>query len=225
MPARARADRAGTGHALRIDYLDSVEHALASLRERGFALLGGVTEATQAALVASLGHVVHQMDVRARPSSRALVTSVRYLPPHTDHHRARWIAWQCVRAAVDGGTSILVDGREVYSGLARETRRALRGVRLREHSVFDGDMDQHPMVSEETTGAKRIYYSCWLCDELLEPTQREAFELFAEAVRRAPRREHRLVAGDVLVIDNGRMLHGRTAFGDVRRWLRRSWIG
>ena len=79
-------------------------------RSVGFAVLrGGDAEALEHTL-RELGNVLYVEEVETRPDSRALVTSDRALPPHTDHHRARWIVWACSHQADRGGDSLVVDG-------------------------------------------------------------------------------------------------------------------
>src|SRR5690606_25024207 len=68
--------------------------AVELVRRRGFAVLRGAGEAELAIVVGSLGRVIHELDVRPRRESRALVTSMRDLPPHSDQHRARYIVWR-----------------------------------------------------------------------------------------------------------------------------------
>ena len=49
-------------------------------------------------------------------------------------------------------------------------------------------------------------------------------EKIRDAVARAPRTRLRLERGETLIIDNGRVLHGRTAIRGTRRHLERHWI-
>jgi len=91
----------------------SITEQAALARSAGFAILrGGDAEALDHTLRA-LGDVLHIEEVETRADSRALVTSDRALPPHTDHHRARWIVWVCSHQADRGGDSLVVDGLEV----------------------------------------------------------------------------------------------------------------
>jgi alpha-ketoglutarate-dependent taurine dioxygenase len=202
---------------------DDLPSALLALEMRGFAILPGLDEEAATRCLGSLGRVIHEFDVRPRMGSRALVTSLRDLPPHTDHHRARWIAWHCVRPAESGGESVLVDARAAYASLTVARRAALERVLLFEHSVFSGDVDRHAVVTRDGM-VTRIYYSYWLCDESLAPPEADAFEAFRRAIDHAPQFRRVLRTGDLLLVDNTWMLHGRTAFLDPARHLRRSWL-
>lgn len=172
----------------------------------------------------ALGRVIHVEDVVVQPGSAALVKSERGLSLHTDHHRAKWIAWLCLAQANEGGDSVLADARTAFRSLPPRQRDALTRVHLAEHSIFKGDMDSHPVVVD-ADGEPRIYYSYWLAAGEMQPQERAAFEAFTAAVAATPRTTLRLQPGDVLVIDNHRMLHGRSPIeGDAARHLRRYWL-
>tara|TARA_S200000501_G_C20773264_1_gene721537 strand:+ start:872 stop:1246 length:375 start_codon:yes stop_codon:yes gene_type:complete len=113
-----------------------------------------------------------------------------------------------------------------------EIREVLRSIRLKEHTVFKGDRGNHPLIYETAAG-ERIYYSVlfeptefWLANDLLSDIQRIAFDAFNEAVKEAVSVCIKLNPDECLVVDNGRILHGRTAIHDEsNRLLKRYWIG
>lgn len=196
-----------------------------AVRRHGFACVRGIEPRQLDGLLSPFGRVLHVEEVVVRPDSRALVTSRRALPPHTDHHRAAYIAWHCIRQTDQGGDSVLVDARAVWARLTDTHRAALTRVMLFEHSIFPGDDSTHPMVTLNLDGTPRFYYSYWLADRELTPEQKEAFDAFSEEVGAGPTVQLRLEPGDLLAIDNRRMLHGRTAIeGRPTRWLRRYWL-
>ncbi len=175
-------------------------------------------------LVEGLGEVIQTTDVTVKSGSRALVTSVRGLEPHTDHHRADIVAWHCIRQSSRGGESLLVDSRDVLASFTESEKRVLETIHLREHRVFEGDPERHPLLRCER-GRHRCYYSFWLVEEGLDAERRHLLERFHDRVRQVERRQFRLRPGELLLIDNGRMLHGRTPIGgDQQRLLRRFWI-
>ncbi|HJK93545.1 MAG TPA: TauD/TfdA family dioxygenase [Polyangiaceae bacterium LLY-WYZ-15_(1-7)] len=185
----------------------------AALERDGFVVLDAPDGLTEL----DLGRCLHVQEVRVRPTSRSLVCSRRALGPHTDHHAARWVVLRCIEPAARGGRSLLIDGGAVVAELPRDMREALRRVVLREHDVFGTGTTQHPLLGPDD----ELYYSYWLAGSLAG-LERAAFDAFAARIRRAPRVERTLRRGQTLVVDNHRMLHGRTAFsGDrhlVRRW-------
>ena len=65
-----------------------------------------------------------------------------------------------------------------------------------------------------------------MADDNLNSEQKEAFEAFNTRVRDAEPIKFRLKPEECLIIDNGRILHGRTSLSiDSKRLLKRYWIG
>lgn len=201
-----------------------VSDVLERITRQGYALVRGASATMGKQVADALGHVIHREHVRARDGARSLVCSRRALSPHTDHHAARHILWQCRRPARVGGVSVLVDGLAVVDALPAGTRHKLTSLQLAEHNLFDGDLDRHPMLWVDRKGQRRLYYSFWLARSADESDKR-LIRIFERAVSMAPKVRFRLRAGDLLVVDNGRMLHGRDSIGSTcQRHLIREWI-
>ncbi len=190
------------------------------LRERGYALLYGLDERTFVDAMRQFGEIIQVTDVTVKPESRALVTSSKALDFHTDHHRADLVAWYCHEQCDEGGETLLVDGRAVLRALPAGDVDLLRRVLLYEHMVFEGDPDSFPLI--ERDGAK-LYYSYWLVREDLDGETSAALERFRSALHRVAPVRVRLKPGEMLVIDNRRVLHGRTEIKGSRL-LRRYWV-
>lgn len=198
--------------------------ALQALATSGHALVRGGGQRGLVELLEHLGRVLHVEEVVVATATRSLVKSSHGLTLHTDHHRADFIVWHCIAQSDAGGETLLADGMAAYELLTLPQREVLQRVLLQEHSLFDSDNDQHAVITFRE-GEPRLYYSYWLADERLQGHEREAFEAFAAAIDRVPLLRLRLEPGDVLAIDNGRMLHGRTPIeGSMQRHLRRYWI-
>jgi hypothetical protein len=206
--------------ALSID-LGVVQHELA---EAGFSYLPESDQETATDAIAALGKVIQITDVSVNPESTRMVTSAQALDVHTDHYKADLIAWYCVQQCDEGGETILVDAEAAYASLPIMHQRALERVRLTEHKVFADDQESHALV-EIQNGRRKFYYSFWLLTEPDTDEEREALNAFRTALDQVPRQRIKLQPGDVLVIDNGRMLHGRTAIeGNKQRLLKRYWV-
>lgn len=183
-------------------------------------------------VINQLGFIILENDVFVQQQTPALVTSSERLPPHTDHHLSHHILWHCLVQDLHGGYSIMVDGLRVFSSMPPDVQEVLRTIHLKEHSVFKGDIGYHPLIYETPMG-DRIYYSVlfeptafWLANEKLSNKQKVAFDTFNEAVRLAKTMRIKLKPGECLVVDNRRILHGRTSLEDnSNRLLKRYWIG
>jgi len=192
------------------------------LLQNGYVHLNGMDSNDFDRLVQSLGDVILRTSVRVRPESRALVMSDRALDLHTDHQRAKFIAWHCIRQTDQGGTSLLLDIGVLFDQLQESEQQHLSRVRFAAHKVFEGDPGDHLLLTEDDDH-RRFYYAPFL----ILPEYREDPVLikFRQLVRKAVPIAINLAEGDVLVVDNHRILHGRTAiFGSKDRQLERCWI-
>lgn len=202
----------------------NVDESLAEMRKqletRGFA---HVTHdlLTLPRTLLDLGHVIDVTEVTPDDEEGGhLVTSKEELELHTDHFGAEYIVWECVEQAFEGGVSLLADARLAYEALSPEHQAALEDVPLTEHRMFEGDPSARPLVTQGPDGP-RFYYSLWL----LNPHHRDhpAIVAFREALRQVPTHRIRLQPGELLIVDNRRVLHGRAAF-QGNRHIRRFWL-
>jgi hypothetical protein len=202
----------------------SVESITGALREHGIFHLPGAGPDVLEEVLGWLGTVIHVTDVAVDPESRRLISSDEALDLHTDHHRADVIVWHCIEQSDEGGESVLLDAEAAYGRLTPEQQRLLEAVQLIEHRVFPEDEGTHPLV-RSVDGRRKFYFALWMLDEPESEAQGEALNAFQAALAGVPRRLIKLQPGDLLGIDNGRMLHGRTAIGGNRqRLLRRYWV-
>ena len=150
---------------------------------------------------------------------------VQLLPP-------KMLVLQCWQSAVAGGASVLIDGQRVYDDLAANNPRHLKILSTKGCVTYCRD-DQIAMdraVFEELadgTVMMRFRYdsAAYVADWAVEAFHNLQQNYFAN-----PKYQDRLTlqAGQVIVIDNYRMLHGRDSFsngaaGQERR-LRRVWL-
>jgi len=134
---------------------------------------------------------------------------------HTDEsfveHPADFVLLHCWQPAASGGTTRMADSRAIRASVDRVEWIAWTQLRL-----------PYPCgerCSVECAGAVR--FNPAECAASLSSMQRDRMARFAETVRRLSI-EVPLAAGDVLLLDNRRMLHGRSAFpADSGRLLKR----
>lgn len=179
-----------------------------------------VTEPLLANL-AQLGPVFQTTEITPRANAKAALATDREMSLHTDHPRARWISWECVRQSSEGGYSLLKDTKPALNSLTESERDELRTLSIRTHVVFPDDTGSYPVLRQDGDGADWVYFTPWMTDGQSSP----AFRKFIEALEATPTLTLRLYPGESLLIDNGRMLHGRSALGgDKDRLLIRRWI-
>ena len=130
----------------------------------------------------------------------------------------------CLENDADGGDSLLVDGFHAAEKLRRRDPAAFR--LLSRHPVDFRFQDREsdirfraPAIALDESGAVReVRFNFAVMDAISAPAHRmgalcRALRAFAAEIRDpALECRHRLCPGELLVIDNGRVLHGRTAF-------------
>ena len=218
---------------------------LAQVRRYGFARLAGApTQPGIACTVAALFGYVREtnygraFDVRVEAAPTNLAYTDRALQPHTDNpYRDPAPGLQilaCLQSDAPGGETILIDGFKLAERLQSEdphgfdlvTRHCTRfayagaeGVRLSAKKPLielgaDGELaairfnnrSAAPLV-DVPYDAMEDYYAAWrrLADLIEAPELRLRF---------------RLAPGELVLLDNLRVLHGREAFvGSGARWL------
>lgn len=200
-----------------------VQSVLLSLRTRGYAVSERAGQSGLDAILRHLGTVICMTEVKCDPASRSLVCSSRALDLHTDHPRADYVVWLCVRQSDVGGATVLADAHAAYLHMLPEERRLLSQVRIFEHKVFADDRDSRPLITLEG-GCVRFYYSDWLVKSPLPHGALLALSKFRRILPEYKTAQIKLNPTDVLVIDNTRILHGRQAFDGGDRLLKRYWV-
>ena len=180
-------------------------------------------QAREALLVelAQLGPVIQTTEITPRANAKAALATDKEMQLHTDHPRARWISWECVRQSSEGGYSLLKDTKPALDALTTAERVELRALSIRTHVVFSDDTGAYPVLRNDRDGSDWVYFTPWMTDGQRSP----ALQKFIQALEATPNLSVRLYPGESLLIDNGRMLHGRSALGgDKDRLLIRRWI-
>lgn len=174
-------------------------------------------------IAGKLGEVVGQTDVTVNHSKGGpLVTSDRALGIHTDHHDVKFILWLCQRQSSQGGYSLLSDFETFSQDLNPGQIDVLKNVLLFEHDVFSSGDTVCPLLRSDEDGLLKIYFSYWHVSE--DDKNNEAVHKF-HALAKQHTWKYRLTEGDILIVNNQRVLHGRTAIiGDKSRLLKRYWI-
>jgi 3-phosphoglycerate kinase len=74
-------------------------------------------------------------------------------------------------------------------------------------------------------GKIKIFYAPWLLPKNLAGEENNAIESLQQCIHASKKTSIRLNPGDVVIIDNRRVLHGRAAISEhTTRHLKRAWI-
>ena len=168
--------------------------------------------------------MVERQPIRPIAGARSFAGTSVFTPFHTDSQDffgapPALQIMVCRRAATQGGATRLLDGWALLEHLAR-TDRPLHDSLLstpRLHRFYFGDVTR-PTVSE-TRG-----HFVWTHSPM-PPTDPIGLSL-ARALHDAPAIELAIRTGETLIVDNHRMLHGRTSFADPERHFVRllAWL-
>ncbi|WP_137136549.1 TauD/TfdA family dioxygenase [Rhizobium sp. FKY42] len=163
--------------------------------------------------------------------------SVDPIGPHTEcfefqDEPPKYLALWCVRApSCGGGKTLLADGLQIVSNLSAPSQITLTSEKLRFYSSAkkeNGDPALeaiHATIepSQRCDGERILRFSTKYSDARGLPW----FTSFHEAVQAEFSKSHTSIEwsdNDLLIWDNHRMLHGRSAFEDNKRELKRVWI-
>ena len=199
-------------------------HILNQLRDDGYVYFRNASKEDLTEVLNTLGEVIQITDVKVNVESKALVTSPRGLDFHTDHHKADIIAWYCIKQSSEGGQSIFVDGEQIINKFNDSEKLQLSKIQLHEHKIFEDDKDSYPLI-QKVENKYRLYYSFWLVNKNMNEIQNNLIKKFQAVIKKTKVQQVLLQPKDVLLMDNGRILHGRTEIkGDKDRFLKRFWI-
>ena len=232
---RIRLAEADAKDFLRYDH--ACRQALAAVARRGACLLKGhaASPGGLEAIVARFGHIRQTnygrlFDVRVEAAAANLAFTDLGLAPHTDNpYREPPPTLQllhCLHAAASGGQTILVDGFAVANELRRENPAAFEILATTPVHFAWGDADISleawaPVIERDLRGE---VVGLRVNDRSLTGDDRRAWRDAYRALTARlgdPSVQYRftLEPGDVLLFDNRRVLHGRTAYAGGARWL------
>lgn len=228
---------------------DARTNWLRAAYDHGFALLRGVpVEPGMVCRVVELFGFVREtnygrlFDVKAVDKPQNLAFTALSLGNHTDNPYRDPVPQlqllHCLEAAAEGGESVVVDGfaaaerlrREAPDAFALLTRRAVPFRYVEPgRGGLPGRVDlrsRAPLIELDAEGALAAvrYNNRSIAPFDLDPDEVGAFY---DAYRRFGRLLHdpdltvgfRLAPGDLFLVDNQRVLHGRRGFSAGRRWL------
>ncbi len=176
-------------------------------------------------IISDLGNTIFKTEIRENSSSTRLLASNKPMNFHTDHHNAKYIVWFCNSQSASGGESLLIDGCQLINSISENSKRLLTEVTVKSHHAFYGDKLSYPLLSLIEGEFESVYYASWMVNTPGCIKHKKALEQFESIVKSADPIKILLSEGDLLIIDNHRMLHGREGFpSSSNRWLTRYWL-
>lgn len=195
------------------------------LSEQGFSHIKFPHSKNVEEIISTLGLVIQKTEIRENPKSTRLLSSNQGMSFHTDHNAAKYIAWFCNSQSVTGGQSLLVDTKKILQKFSVNSLSLLQEISVKTHQVFYADKLSVPLLTINDSEQTSIYYAQWLVNNPACIKHQRALEKFEQEIKSAEPTKLLLSEGDLLIIDNHRMLHGREGFpSHSNRWLTRYWL-
>lgn len=221
----ARYDDVASGGAALRDWLAAVD-------ELGFAILtGGSTEPGTVTRVAELFGFVREtnygrlFDVKTVVNPTNLAYTGLGLGAHTDNpYREPTPTLQllhCLASSADGGENTLVDAFRVAADLPRDDFELLSRTPIRfRYADAEAELEaETPVISLDARGQiQAVHYNTRSAQAFRLPEGAvgryyEAYQRFGRMLEEpAYRIQFKLGAGDLFIVDNLRVLHGRTGY-------------
>lgn len=211
-----------TGSLVAGDTFTEESRVLDTLSSEGYVALKPGSYSEFKRIMNSIGSTVKITNVEVDDSQGALLNSRSEMPFHTDSPEIDFIGWFCEQQSDEGGASLLIDSREILCNIGQSVYSVLETVQVN-YPVQGRErkFKPHPLASNE-----RIYFAPWLLSEILTDEQALAVFKFKKSILVAEHIRILLSAGDALIIDNRRILHGREKILGVAtsRKLIRHWV-
>ncbi len=194
-----------------------------ALSDRGFFQMKHPCEYTDFLATANvLGTVFATADVKIHAKSHSMVSTPSSVPFHNDDPRARYIGWFCVEQDEHSGESQYIDSRRALKRLNESDLHLLEETFVKCPGT-DGVVSKHPVLFKREGERQGFYFAPWLVEESDKSTT--ALLNLTTALRQTARVKIRLRPGEMIFIDNHRLLHGRDALDtSSNRYLKRAWI-
>lgn len=200
---------------------DTRENVLTQLRTQGYLHLQEMDLESFEDLLGEFAKIVRITSIKAQEGSKSFAFMTEPVRFHIDYPFSNYVAWYCFHPCSEGGgTSQLKDMRKIVQGLTPEEFEILSGYKFRIW-IFD---DKEYLIPFTLTNSKRekYYYQPYSL-KYLPPTPRQqaVIDKLETLIAAAETISIDLKKEDALIVNNDFMLHGRPAFQDRRRYLKR----
>jgi hypothetical protein len=180
------------------------------LQENGFVSLrhhaGGLEN-----ILAHLGHVVQKTQVAKTEDSSLYIHGDEDIAFHTEQPNIPIMLWQCIEQAEHGGETVLLDGYALLSQLSPDDKDHLLSTECVVERPIGADTVVGSPILRTEDGVHKLYYVPWYMQEDV-PDQERAKTIMASAIAQVPPIVFRMEPGDVVIVNNQRMLHARVGF-------------
>ena len=171
-------------------------------------------------LISNFGEAFRKDEIKITHDSKRLLNSEHTMPFHCDHPDTKVILWKCLKQTSEGGASLLIDIEKIIlNEFSAEEREVLSNIKIKipESKSFASLFDKE---------SKGICYTPWLIKRSdLSSEEALALKKLQTKIEEAEILRILLQPGDILIINNKKVLHSRESIkGNKDRLLVRYWI-
>ena len=170
--------------------------------------------------------------------TRVQATNLKTTPCHTDGFAygdlyPDYMLLSCMQESSVGGESILVDGYKVLHALAQNNELAWAATALRERQIDQTETGMQTSLSpicmdngRGRTMVRRTLEQRPAADSADPEKDQQMINLWHDSVDQASKLapQFKLMPGQVVIVDNYRLMHGRSPYEDLSRMLWRVWV-
>ncbi len=178
-----------------------------SMKEKGFILLKSSNEEDYFNIISSLGETLYQTEVKMQAGKSNVVYNPQEILFHTDYPKADFVSWFCVNSGNREAPLELIDTVNIRK-MDADTLETLRGIKVGFKCKIDREIYEAPLILDYKFGIGTTYNPWGLQSEMTDE-QKSCYDKLLKIFEDAERLVIDIDQGDILIIDNRRMLHGR----------------
>lgn len=191
------------------------------LMSNGYFFTSNINKQQALDIVVQFGHVISCETVTQMPKSPRIVHSIEPMPFHNDHPHCKWIIWWCEKSSDKSERTYIQDSYAILANWQQDDLIKLSKATCI-YPTLNNALDKFASHYIWNLMQKNIYYCPWykahdednICDRLDKEIQKTR-----------PKEEFSFMHGDLLIIDNHRILHSRSPLlKNSKRKLLRWWI-
>lgn len=167
-----------------------------------------------------LGSVINITNIKVNHQSDRKFNSYKPMPLHTDAYDVDLVSWFCQEQDIKDGRIILKNLRDYKDFFTKDEQKKLKKIKIKYPIYKKFYTGEYALLKKEN-----FYYASWLEKDNYSKSQTNSLNKFKEFIYNQKEIKIKLDKGDVLIIDNTKIIHGRDLIEkDSKRLLYRTHI-
>ncbi len=171
------------------------------------------------------GEIISETEVCVKDKSSKRLHTNLPMGLHSDHPDVEIVAWHCHISDEEGGALLLLDISKMISEFSLNEIENLKKITVRVPPLGDHP-ERHQGLLSILDQRNIFYYADWLVQEPVSEYAQAALLKFERVISSSPEvKSIHLQRGEAILVDNRRMLHGRSGFStNSQRFIKRLWL-